>query len=105
MSKTDYAESVQSNSERYVSELKDLLRIQSISTLPEHKADVRRAAEWVAEDLRRSGMENVCVIDTKGHPLVYADYLHAPGQPTILIYGHFDVQPPDPLDEWKSPPF
>src|SRR5689334_14496640 len=105
MASTDYSSSVQGNRERYLDELKEFLRIQSISTLSEHKGDVRRAAEWVANDLRRSGMENVRVIDTAGHPLVYADYLHAPGQPTLLIYGHYDVQPPDPLDEWKSPPF
>lgn len=105
MASTDYADTVQENSGRYLDELKDFLRIQSISTLSEHKDDVRRAAEWVANDLRRSGMENVRVIDTKGHPLVYADHLHAPGQPTLLIYGHYDVQPPDPLDEWKSQPF
>src|SRR5512146_1932117 len=105
MAATHFAESVEKNDQRYLDELKDFLRIQSISTLSEHKGDVRRAAEWVASDLRRSGMENVRVIDTQGHPLVYADYLHAPGQPTLLIYGHYDVQPPDPLDEWQSPPF
>ena len=91
--------------ERYLEELSEFLLIPSVSTLSEHKSDVRRAAEWVAADLTRSGMENVRVIDTKGHPLVYADWLHAEGQPTILIYGHYDVQPPDPLDLWETPAF
>ena len=86
-------------------ELKAFLRIPSISTLPDHAADVRRAAEFLAAELTRIGMQNVEVIQTPGHPLVYADHLHAPGKPTVLCYGHFDVQPPDPLDEWLSPPF
>ena len=90
---------------RYLEELSDFLRIPSVSTLSEHKEDVRRAAEWVAEDLRRSDIENVRLIETAGHPLVYGDWLHAEGQPTLMIYGHYDVQPPDPLGEWKSPPF
>jgi acetylornithine deacetylase/succinyl-diaminopimelate desuccinylase-like protein len=93
------------NQQRFVNELKDLLRIPSISTLDEHKGDVRKAADFVASELRRIGMENVEVIPTAGHPLVYADWLKAPGKPTVLMYAHFDVQPPDPLDEWKSPPF
>ena len=86
-------------------ELKDFLRIPSISTLPEHAPDVKRAAEFVAASLTKAGMENVEIIPTAGHPLVYADWLHAPGKPTVLCYGHYDVQPVDPLDEWKSPPF
>jgi len=93
------------NRQRFLSELKDLLRIPSISTAPEHKSDVRRAAEYVASELRRIGMENVEVIATKGHPLIYADWLHAAGKPTVLCYAHYDVQPPDPLNEWISPPF
>jgi acetylornithine deacetylase/succinyl-diaminopimelate desuccinylase-like protein len=119
------------NGERFVRELKELLRIPSISTDPERAADVRRAAEFVAAELRRIGMENVRLIETstpetvlapssgpaqvvpsrKGHPLVYAEYLHAAPAadgkpaPTVLLYGHYDVQPPEPLDEWKSPPF
>lgn len=86
-------------------ELKAFLRIPSISTLPDHAADVRRAAEFLAAELTRIGMEHVEVINTAGHPLVYADHLHAAGKPTVLCYGHFDVQPPDPVDEWISPPF
>ncbi len=93
------------NQRRFLDELKTLLRIPSISTLPEHKADVLGAATWVAEELKRIGLENVEVIKTPGHPLVYADWLHASGKPTCLCYAHYDVQPPDPLDEWKSPPF
>lgn len=98
----DYA---RQNYPRFLDELKALLRIPSISTLPEHKADVFGAATWLCEELKRIGMEHVEVIKTAGHPLVYADWLHAPGKPTCLCYGHYDVQPPDPLDEWKSPPF
>jgi len=93
------------NHPRFLSELKDLLRIPSVSTLPQHKDDVRRAAEFVAAQLKSAGMENVAVIATAGHPLVYAEWLHAAGKPTVLSYGHYDVQPPDPLDLWKSPPF
>ena len=97
------------NRARFLEELKALLRIPSVSTLPEHHADTRRAAEFCAVELRRIGMEHVELIETlrpgSGHPLVYADWLHAAGKPTVLCYGHYDVQPPDPLDEWISPPF
>ncbi len=93
------------NQQRFLNELKDLLRIPSISTLDEHKGDVQKAANFVADELRRIGMENVEVIPTSGHPLVYADWLHAEGKPTVLMYAHYDVQPPDPVDEWTSPPF
>jgi len=94
-----------SNQPRFLDELKSLLRIPSISTLDEHKGDIQKAAEFVANELRHIGMENVEVIKTSGHPLIYADWLHASGKPTVLMYAHYDVQPPDPLDEWKSPPF
>jgi acetylornithine deacetylase/succinyl-diaminopimelate desuccinylase-like protein len=93
------------NHARFLAELKDLLRIPSISTLPEHAQDCRRAAEALAAELKRIGMENVRLIEGEGHPLVYAEWLHAAGKPTVLVYGHYDVQPPDPLDEWISPPF
>src|SRR4029079_6088106 len=93
------------NHPRFLGELKDLLRIPSISTLPEHKGDCRRAAEFLAAELKRIGMENVKLIDTQGHPLVYGEWLHAVGKPTALVYGHYDVQPADPLDEWVTPPF
>ncbi len=93
------------NSRRFLDELLDMLRIPSISTLPEHKADIERAARFVAEDLKRTGLENVEIIPTDGHPMVYADWLHAEGKPTVLCYGHYDVQPVDPVDEWETPPF
>ena len=93
------------NQQRFLGELKDLLRIPSVSTLPEHKDDVRRAAQFVADEMKRIGMEHVEVIPTTGHPLVYGDWLHAAGKPTVLCYGHYDVQPPDPLNEWHTPPF
>jgi acetylornithine deacetylase/succinyl-diaminopimelate desuccinylase-like protein len=93
------------NRERYVDELKDLLAIPSISALREHDADVKRCAEWCASEMRRIGLHNVRLIDTPGYPVVYGDWLDAPGMPTILFYGHYDVQPVDPLDLWQSPPF
>ncbi len=85
--------------------MKDFIRIPSISTLPEHKGDVERGAKFVAESLRHAGMENVEIIPTAKHPLIYADWLHAPGKPTVLCYGHYDVQPADPLELWVTPPF
>ena len=99
------------NGTRFVDELKSLLRIPSISTDPERAGDVRKAAEFVANELRRIGMQNVRLIETKtaaqpaGHPLVYAEWLKTEGAATVLMYGHYDVQPADPLEEWKSPPF
>ncbi|MFP5211361.1 MAG: dipeptidase [Acidobacteriota bacterium] len=93
------------NYSSFLDDLKALLRIPSISTLPEHKDDCRRAAESLAVELKRIGMDNARLIETECHPLVYADWLHATGKPTVLIYAHYDVQPPDPLDEWLSPPF
>jgi acetylornithine deacetylase/succinyl-diaminopimelate desuccinylase-like protein len=89
----------------FLEELKQFLRIPSISALPEHAPDIRRAADWVAERLRAAGLENVEIISSDGHPLVYADWLHAPGKPTVLLYGHYDVQPVDPLEAWNTPPF
>ncbi len=83
----------------------DLLRIPSISTLPEHAADMRTAAQFLADHLTRAGLEHVEISPTPGHPVVYADWLHAGGAPTALVYGHYDVQPVDPLDLWKKPPF
>ena len=85
--------------------LKAFLRIPSISTLSEHKPDIRRAAEFALNELRAAGMTTAELIEGEGNPLVYAEWLGAPGKPTILFYGHYDVQPADPLDEWKSPPF
>ena len=96
---------VKQNESRMLEELLDFLRIPSISTSPEHATDVARAAKFVADALTAAGMENVEVIPTGKHPLVYADWLHAPGKPTVLCYGHYDVQPPDPLELWHTPPF
>jgi acetylornithine deacetylase/succinyl-diaminopimelate desuccinylase-like protein len=94
-----------SEHDRYLDELKQFLRIPSISTDPAHKQDIRRAADFVAAQLSSAGMHNVGLIDDRGHPLVYGEWLNAPGKPTLLLYGHYDVQPVEPLDEWKSPPF
>ena len=104
------------NGDRFVEELKELIRIPSISTDPEHAGDVRRAAEFCAAELRRIGLENVRLIETSdepsgekpgrtGHPLVYGEWLKAAQKPTVLCYGHYDVQPAEPLELWVSPPF
>jgi acetylornithine deacetylase/succinyl-diaminopimelate desuccinylase-like protein len=96
---------INTNRDRYVEELKSYLAIPSISALPQHQADVRRCAEWTADEMRRIGMQNVRLIETPGNPVVYGDWLGAEGAPTILFYGHYDVQPVDPLNLWESPPF
>jgi acetylornithine deacetylase/succinyl-diaminopimelate desuccinylase-like protein len=101
----DVLDFININRDHYVDELKAYLAIPSISALPQHAADVRRAAEWTAEALRGAGMQGVRVIDTPGHPVVYGEWLGAPGKPTILYYGHYDVQPVDPVDLWTTPPF
>ena len=88
-----------------MNDLIEFLRIPSVSALPEHSGDVRRAAGFVHDWLVRAGLKNARIIEGSGHPLVYADWLEAAGKPTLLLYGHYDVQPPDPLDEWISPPF
>lgn len=91
--------------ERLLRELTDFLRIPSVSTLPAHDADCRRAAEWVADELRRLGCEDVTFLASDVHPVVWGVGPKVPGAPTLLLYGHYDVQPPDPLDEWETPPF
>ena len=96
---------INTNRDRYLEELKEYLAIPSISALPEHKGDVRRCAEWTADEMRRIGLQNVRLEETPGHPIVYGDWLGAEGAPTILFYGHYDVQPVDPLELWESPPF
>lgn len=93
------------NEGRFLEDLKEWLRIPSISTLPEHAGDIRRAAEYAANQLRRMGFERVELIATQGHPLVYGEWMQASGKPTLLIYGHYDVQPVDPIELWHSPPF
>jgi len=94
-----------SQADRYLAELKEFVSIPSISTLAEHKSDMQRAASWAAGQLGGFGMQHVQILPTAGHSVVYADWLNAPGQQTVLVYGHYDVQPTDPLNEWVSPPF
>jgi acetylornithine deacetylase/succinyl-diaminopimelate desuccinylase-like protein len=90
---------------RFVEELKELLRIPSISTDSDYASEVRRAATWLADHFRALGFERVEIFETKGHPIVYAEYHTGSDRPTVLVYGHYDVQPPDPLELWTSPPF
>jgi acetylornithine deacetylase/succinyl-diaminopimelate desuccinylase-like protein len=96
---------INQNYDNYVNELKDYLRIPSISTLKANQKDMKKCAEFVAGKLKSAGMTKVKIIKTDGHPLVYGEWLGAPGKPTVLIYGHYDVQPVDPLELWDSPPF
>lgn len=91
--------------DRYVDELKQYLAIPSISALPAHAADVRRCAEWTRDEMTRIGLHHARLEETPGHPIVYAEWMGAPGAPTILFYGHYDVQPVDPVHLWTSPPF
>jgi len=99
-------EHARSNRQTYLNQLFDFLRIPSISTLAEHVPDMRRAAQWLAADMRRVGMKSVEIFPTDGHPVVYGEWLDAGSEaPTVLVYGHYDVQPVDPLDLWDSPPF
>src|SRR6202789_2233832 len=102
MKLTDY---IDSRREQNLTELKEFLRIPSVSAKSEHKPDIERAAQWVAEKLTIAGFKTVQVVPTALHPLVYAESLDAPGKPTILFYGHYDVQPAEPLDLWTSPAF
>src|SRR5947209_4133337 len=102
---TDVTTYLQDHRAASLESLKELLRIPSMSSLPECQGDVQRAAEWCADRLRQAGLENTEIMPTGGHPVVYADWLHAEGGPTVLVYGHFDVQPVDPLELWMSPPF
>ena len=96
---------INTHRDQYVEELKAYLAIPSISALPAHAADVTRAAQWSADEMRRIGMQNVRLVETPGFPVVYGDWLGAAGAPTILFYGHYDVQPVDPINLWESPPF
>ena len=90
---------------RFIEELKEFVRFPSVSNQPRHAGDLRRCASWLAAHLRRIGLEQVRILPTKRHPIVYASWQRARGRPTVLIYGHYDVQPPEPLAEWKTPPF
>jgi acetylornithine deacetylase/succinyl-diaminopimelate desuccinylase-like protein len=91
--------------DRFVAELIDFVRFASVSAQPRHSDDVKRCAAWLAEHLKGIGLENVAIVRTARHPIVFADWRHARGQPTVLVYGHYDVQPVDPVADWHSPPF
>src|SRR5271166_3025649 len=96
---------LRANRSRFIAELKGFIRYPSISAQSKHADDVRNCACWLAEHLGGIGLANVRIIPTKRHPVVYAEWRGATGQPTVMIYGHYDVQPADPLGEWRSPPF
>src|SRR5438034_6941179 len=102
MNLTEY---IDARRDQHLAELYELLRIPSVSAKSEHKPDIERGANWVAGNLRAAGFKHVEIVPTALHPLVYAESLEAPGKPTILFYGHYDVQPAEPLDLWTSPPF
>jgi len=89
----------------FVSELKEFLRIPSVSSQPQRRADVKKCAHWLARHLQNIGLERVRVIATRGNPIVYASWLRAPERPTLIIYGHYDVLPGEPISEWRTPPF
>ena len=93
------------NRARFVTELKQFVSFPSVSAQPRHAGDVNRCAAWLADHLRDIGMQRVTIVPTSRHPLVYAEWLEMPGAPTVLIYGHYDVQPAEPLNQWRSPPF
>lgn len=96
---------IESSKQRYLSELKDFLAIPSVSSQSNHNADMHSCAQWVADHMRLIGMHNIKIMPTPGHPVVYSEWLGAEGAPTVLLYGHYDVQPVDPLNLWESPPF
>jgi acetylornithine deacetylase/succinyl-diaminopimelate desuccinylase-like protein len=96
---------IEGNRDRYLTELSELLSIPSVSTSKEHVPEIQRCAEWVAAHMQSIGLQRVEIFPTPGHPVVYGEWLGAPGKPTLLIYGHYDVQPPEPLELWTSPPF
>jgi len=101
----NFIDYIEKNRGRFIEELKELLRFESVSSLREHKKDLVANAEWLKKHLATIGLENCEIYPTKGHPIVYGDWLKAEGMPTLLIYGHYDVQPVDPIDLWDSPPF
>ena len=98
-------EYIRENRPVFLQRLQSLVSIPSISTDPARKADMQRSVEWLAQDLRATGLENIQIFSTQGHPIVYADWMHAGDAPTVLIYGHYDVQPVEPLEEWKHDAF
>ena len=96
---------IENNQTRYLDELKTFLSIPSVSTNPQNKSDMERCARWLSDHMKNIGLDHIQIFPTEGHPIVYGDWLHAPGKPTVLIYGHYDVQPPEPIELWTSPPF
>jgi acetylornithine deacetylase/succinyl-diaminopimelate desuccinylase-like protein len=96
---------VEQNKDRYLSELKQLIAIPSVSTNPENKPDMERCTRWIVDHLKSIGIERTEIFPTAGHPIVYSEWLKAPAKPTVLLYGHYDVQPVDPIELWTSPPF
>ncbi len=102
---SDLNDYLESNRDRFERELFEFLRIPSVSTDPTHRDDVRRCARWLAEALAEAGLQEAEVVDTEGHPIVLAEHVVDPDAPTLLVYGHYDVQPVDPLELWESPPF
>lgn len=95
---------LKANSDRFLEELKELLRIPTVSADPAYKPHLESGAEFLEQQFSRLGLKTE-IVPTPGHPIVYAEWLQAPGAPTVMVYGHYDVQPPDPLDLWTSPPF
>lgn len=102
---SELSELLTKNHNQNIEELKQLLQIPSISSLSEHKQDIQKAASWIADKLKNIGLEHVEIVQTKGHPVIYADWLHQENAPTVLVYGHYDVQPVDPVHLWETPPF
>lgn len=96
---------LKNNKDSYIKDLGEYVSIPSISTESKHKGDIKKAAEWISMRMKKAGLENIRLLSTKGNPVVYGDWLHKKDQPTVLFYGHYDVQPPDPLDQWESDPF
>src|SRR5215831_5704068 len=90
---------------RFLAELKDFVRFPSVSSAPAHSDDLKKCASWLAEELRRAGLQGVSILATGGPPVVYGAWKRLPGRPTLLVYGHYDVQPAEPLDQWHTPPF
>lgn len=105
MSQSNYKKFIDSNSERFLNELLDFLRIPSVSADPSHKTDVQNCAKWVADSMKSIGLEDVNIFPTEGHPIVFGEVKVGEELPTVLVYGHYDVQPPDPLNLWESEPF
>ncbi|MDD3647129.1 MAG: M20/M25/M40 family metallo-hydrolase [Candidatus Dojkabacteria bacterium] len=101
----EYLSFIKKNKTRYLQELKEYIAIPSISADKVHKNDIKRAATWIAGRMKKAGLLNVRLIHTKGNPAVYGEWIHDKDKPTVLFYGHYDVQPPDPLDQWESKPF